>query len=144
MAVELLARGARRDDGHVPDDREDVQGPDRCGVRGDDGPVARARDVGGAVGVPCPAGGRRRGRPQRDPAEPALPERVRPALRADRPHPGRQGAAGRRHVLGAEGTVCEAVRAEGPRARGTLAAGVVSRTPPEGPWVRAIYLYLEV
>src|SRR2546428_696490 len=77
-------------------------------------------------------------------ANPALPERVRAALRADRPHPGRQGAAGRRHVLAAEGTVREAVRAEGPRARGTLAAGLFHPPPQEGLWVPGTYLYLEV
>src|SRR5881397_3807984 len=98
----------------LPDDREDVQGPHGCGVPGDDGAVARPRDVRGALGIPCATRDRGRGRVQRDPAEPALPERFRTSLRTDCADSRRQRAAGRRHIRAAQGTLREAVRTEGP------------------------------
>src|SRR5438128_4551579 len=148
LAVELLARRAGRQGRRLPDDREDVQGPHGCGVPGDDGAVARPRDVRGALGIPCATRDRGRGRVQRDPAEPALPERFRTSLRADCADSRRQRAAGRRHIRAAQGTLREAVRTEGPwpgrsvtwsaadttRARGSgpyLEVEVYSASPPE-------------
>src|SRR5438309_2206353 len=47
MALELLARRAGGGDGRVPDDRQDLQGPDRRGIRDDDGAFAGAGDIRG-------------------------------------------------------------------------------------------------
>src|SRR5438128_5263902 len=145
MAFQLLARHAGRDDGRIPDDRQDVQGTDRCGVRDDDGSDAESRDVGGAVGIPCATRGRRRGGTQRDSTEPPLPERIRAPLRPDCPDSGRQRTRGRRHVRTAEAALREAIRTEGPRTRRALIIrstfAALRRKRPSG---SAVYLYLEV
>src|SRR5436853_1246031 len=127
MAVQLLARRAGRGHGRVPDDREDIQGPHGRGIRDDDGTPSRPRDFRGAMGLPRPTGGRRRGRVQRDSAESALPQRVRPAVREDRADSGRQRTGGRGHVCPVERPVRKAVRAERTRAGGRLIATFVTR-----------------
>src|SRR2546425_12737955 len=139
LALELLARRAGRQGRPVPDDRQDVQGPHGCGVPGDDGAVARPRDVRGALGIPCATRDGGRGRVQRDPAEPALPERIRTSLRTDCADSRRQRAAGRRHIRAAQGTLREAVRTEGPGPGRSLTRAVAGTTRAR--WAVS-YLYL--
>src|SRR3989475_8085805 len=145
MAVQLLARGAGREDGRISDDRQDVQGADRRGVRDDDGSDAESRDVGGAVGFPCATRSRRRGGAQRDSTEPPLPERVRAPLRPDRSDSGRQRTRGRRYVRATQAALCEAIRAEMPRTRRDLIIrSTFAGLPRKRPSDSAVYLYLEV
>src|SRR2546422_4684015 len=134
LAVELLARRAGRQGRRLPDDREDVQGPHGCGVPGDDGAVARPRDVRGALGIPCATRDRGRGRVQRDPTKPTLPERIRTSLRADCAHSRRQRATGRRHIRAAQGPLRETVRTEGPGPGRSLTRAVAGATSPDGSW----------
>src|SRR2546428_456842 len=141
LAVELLARRTGRQGRRVPDDWEDVQGPHGCGVPGDDGAVARPRDVRGALGIPCATRDGGRGRVQRDPTKPALPERIRTSLRAHCAHSRRQRATGRRHIRAAQGPLRETVRTEGPGPGRSLTRAVAGTTRAR--WAVS-YLYLEV
>src|SRR2546426_6954968 len=141
LAVELLARRTGRQGRRVPDDWEDVQGPHGCGVPGDDGAVARPRDVRGALGIPCATRDGGRGRVQRDPTKPTLPERIRTSLRADCAHSRRQRATGRRHIRAAQGPLRETVRTEGPGPGRSLTRAVAGTTRAR--WAVS-YLYLEV
>src|SRR5207249_3428340 len=132
LAVELLARRTGRQGRRVPDDWEDVQGPHGCGVPGDDGAVARPRDVRGALGIPCATRDGGRGRVQRDPTKPALPERIRTSLRADCAHSRRQRATGRRHIRAAQGPLRETVRTEGPGPGRSLTRAVAGTRVRDG------------
>src|SRR5882724_5705808 len=97
LALQPAPRRARPGDRRFRDAREDLQGDDRPDARLADRAAALARDLARGPRRARAARARRRDRVQRDPGEPDLSRRIRPALRAREALPRGQEREGSGH-----------------------------------------------
>src|SRR6266481_3834867 len=123
MALQLPSGGPRRR--HVRGRRQDVQGIHRCAIRRDDRAALGARGGRRRLYRAGAAGGRRRGRLQRDPEEPDLPLRHGAPVRPDHADPRRQVAGPGHDARGAARALRAAIRDQGPH--GVESAPVTTR-----------------